>query len=119
MHLELSRIGSGDLGKRRQRALIAFNGNDVRGAFGEEGAGQTAGPGADFDDGAIAEGCGGARYTPREIEVEEEVLSKGLVCAKPVFGDYIPQRRQAVASHGQTNVRGEPLLRIARGPCSR
>jgi len=38
VHLELSRIGSGDLGKRRQRALIAFNGNDVRGAFGEEGA---------------------------------------------------------------------------------
>ncbi len=59
--LQPARIGCGKLAECRETAPVALDRDDVGGAFGQQRAGQPAGPGADLDDVGLAERAGGAR----------------------------------------------------------
>ena len=71
-------IVRGDLGQRRDRALVALDRDHVRGAFGEQRARQPAGSGADLEHRDAFERAGGARDAAGEIEIEQEILAERL-----------------------------------------
>ena len=60
----------------------------------QQRARQSTGPGADLNAGALRHVASGADDACAQIEVEQEVLTEGLVGAKPVTRDHIAQRRQ-------------------------
>jgi hypothetical protein len=86
----------GDLGERRQRALVALDGDHYLCAFGEERAGQAAGAGADLDDGDASERTSRARDFAGQVEVEKEILAERLAGVEPAARHHLAQRRQPV-----------------------
>ena len=85
-----------DLGERRQRALVAFDGDDGLGACGDERPGEAARTGTDLDDGDAVERPGGARDPGREIEIEQEILAERLAGVEAAARHDLAQRRQPV-----------------------
>ena len=76
---------------------IAFNAAmDASGAFGQQGAGESAGTGTGFDNGGVAQIAGGPRNPRGEVEVEQEVLAERFLGAQIVPPDDLAQRRQVV-----------------------
>jgi hypothetical protein len=57
---------------------VGFDGDQLRCAFLEDGARQTARPGANLDDGAPFKRAGGRRGTMQDTRIEQKVLSKRL-----------------------------------------
>lgn len=69
-NLQLAGIGGGDLREGGQGARIALDGDDARGAFHQQRAGQPAGTGAHFDRRARGEVAAVARNPPRQVQIE-------------------------------------------------
>ena len=90
----MSRIGSCELAERRETAPVALDRDDPAGAGGEQCPRQTAGAGADLDNGRVLEPPGGAGYLARQVEVEQEILAEALACGDAVPADDVAQRRQ-------------------------
>ena len=84
----------GDLGQRRQAARVAFDRDDMLGAFRQQRARQAAGPGPDLDDGRAVERTRRAGDAAGEIEIEEEILAQRLAGVETMRGDDLAQRRQ-------------------------
>lgn len=84
----------GDLGKCRQAAAVALDGDDLAGAGEEKGAGEAAGTGSDLDRRALAEIAGGTRDLAGQVEVEKEVLAESLDRLELVPADDLAERRQ-------------------------
>ena len=106
----------GDLGQRRQAALVAFDRDHRRRAVGEQRSRQPAGAGADLDDGGALQRSGGARDTAGQVEVEEEILAKRLLRREAVRRDHLAQRRQPVGgeAHGASRAaRLSAAIRLA------
>src|SRR6185312_10838578 len=82
--------------ERGQRALVAFNRDDAPGAERQQRARQSAGTGADFDDGGIIERPGRPRDASREVEVEQKILAERFAGRQGMFADDVAQRRQIV-----------------------
>ena len=68
----------GDLGERRDRALVALDRDDAGGAFGEQRARQPARARADLDHRDAVERSGGARDAAGQVEIEQEILAERL-----------------------------------------
>ena len=80
----------------RQRALVALDGDDAPRAQRQQRARQSAGTGADLDDGGIFERSRGARDPRGEIEVEQEILSERFAGRQSVLANDVAKRRQVV-----------------------
>src|SRR5581483_4421165 len=89
-------IERGNRLKRREAALVLFDGDDAGGAFEQKRAGEAAGTGADLDHCHALERAGGAGDASREIEVEQEVLAETLLGGEPRCPDYLAKRGQSV-----------------------
>ena len=89
-------IVRGDLRERGDRARVALDRDDAAGAFGEQRAGEAAGPGPDLDHGHAVERTGGAGDARGQIEVEQEILAERFPGGQTVAADDLAQRRQIV-----------------------
>ena len=98
MHLETSWIMIGDFFQGAAAALVALDGDDLGGAFEQQRARQSAGSGADLDNGAALEGAAGARNFAGDVEIEKKVLSQRLLGPQLMRLDHFAQRRQAVGA---------------------
>jgi hypothetical protein len=72
--VEPAGIALGNLVQRRDRALIAFDGDDAGGAEREERARQAARSGAVLEDGGAGEISRRPRNAGSEIKVEQKIL---------------------------------------------
>ena len=95
-NLEPPGIGRGDIGKRRQAALVLLDGDDAGRTLHEQRSGEAAGPWADLDDGRAFERSRGAGDAAGEIEVEQEILAEAFPRGKPQVADDVAKRRQPV-----------------------
>src|SRR5262245_35573447 len=102
--LEAIGIARGDLAKRRNRALVALDGDDAR-ALRQKRAGQPAGAGADLEHVYAFERAGRAGDPGGEVEIEQEVLAKRLLRAQLMPPDHLPQWREIIErAHARRNV---------------
>ena len=94
--LQPSRIAPGNLLQRRQRALVALDGDDAPRAQRQQRARQPAGTGADLDDGGIFERARGARDPRGEVEVEQEILAERFARRQSMLANDLAKRRKVV-----------------------
>ncbi len=66
-------------GKFGGEAIVHFDGDQLRCAGIEQGAGQPAGAGADFEHGAPLDRATGERDPAQQVAVEQEVLAERLL----------------------------------------
>ena len=95
-NIETPRIERGDGFERRQTAPVLFYGDDARGAFEEQGAGEAAGTRPDLDDCDPFERPRRAGDAPGQIEIEQEVLPEAFLCRQSERADDLAKRRQSV-----------------------
>src|SRR6202023_23321 len=86
----------GKFAQRRQAARVAFDGDHLRGALGEERAGQAAGSGADLDDADSVERPGRAGDAPGQVEVKQKILAERSFRGEIIGSDDVAQRWQVV-----------------------
>ena len=113
--LEPARIALGDVVERRQRALVALDRDDALGAQRQQRARQSAGAGADLDDGGVFERTGGARDARGEVEVEQKILAERFARRQGMFADDVAQRRQIV-DRAHPGLASPPCARRAAAP---
>ncbi len=94
--LEPAGISPRNLVERRQRALVALDRDDASGAQRQQRARQSAGTGADLDDGGIFERTRGARDPRGEVEVEQKILAERFACRQGMLANDVAKRRQVV-----------------------
>ena len=87
MDLKLARIGGSDLFEGGKGAPVAFDNDNVLGTFREKRAGQSAWSGSYLHYRVARERNGGARNSPRQIEVEKKILAERAFGAQPISGD--------------------------------
>ena len=90
---EAAGVGFGEVLEGGDGAAVEFDGEDVGGWGGEQGAGQAAGARADLDDVARVHWAGGPDDPFDQGLVEEEVLAEGLLGVEAVSGDDVLERR--------------------------
>ena len=86
--------GSGQLGERRQAAVVALDRDDMRGAFEQQGAGEAAGAGPNLDDCDTVERTRRPRDPPRQVEIEEKILPECPMRRQAVAADHLAEGRQ-------------------------
>ena len=94
--LQPPRISPGNLLQRRQRALVALDGDDAPRAQRQQRARQSAGAGADLDDGGVFERARGARDPRGEVEVEQEILAERFAGRQGMLANDLAKRRKVV-----------------------
>ncbi len=109
-----SRIMGRDFLKRRNRALVTLNRNDMLRTKRQQGAGETSGSGTDFEYRHTGKRSGSACDTFGKIKIEEEVLAERFSRDEAVPANHIAQRRQTVSGAGHDAVRGARLPALAR-----
>ena len=82
--------------KRREAALVLFDGDHPRRTFEKQRPREATGPRANLDDGRSLERSGGAGDAAGEVEIEQEILAEALARAKPRGADDVAERRQPV-----------------------
>ena len=95
-HLEAPRIMRRDLLQRRQAAGIALDGNDPRGALGQQRPGQPAGPWPDLDHRHARQRPANSGNSRRQVQVHQEVLPQRLLRRQTMTCNHLAQRRQSV-----------------------
>ena len=94
--LEAAGVSLRNIFQRRQRTLVALDRDDAFGAQREQRARQSAGTGADLDDGGVFQRPRGARDARGEVEVEQKILSERFARRQRVLLDDVAQRRKVV-----------------------
>ena len=73
-------------------ARVDFDGDHLHGRAVEQGAGQAAGAGADFDHVPAGEVAGLARDMGNQVRVQQEMLAQLAAGIQAVAGDYLAKR---------------------------